>query len=83
MQVWVVDVAWEIWWSLLNTLSSLPCPYTFFTSSSLHFIYFFKFFKCACTYIHTYTNWRDQTHNPAAHMRTGKNIKKQKQILLL
>ena len=35
MQVWHVDVAWEIWWSFLNTPPSLPCPHTFFTSSFL------------------------------------------------
>ena len=40
LQVWLVDVAWEIMVAVLEQLHtpSLPCPHTFFTSSSLHFI---------------------------------------------
>ena len=53
MQVWLVDVAWEIWWSFLNT----PRPYlvpTLFSPVHPYILFnFFKIFKYALQYIHS------------------------------
>ena len=47
MQVWLVEVAWDIWWSFLNTLPSLPCPHIF---SPVHPCILFNFFKIFSSY---------------------------------
>ena len=51
MQVWLVDVAWEIWWSLLNTPHPYLVPILFSPVHPYILFNFFKFFKCACKYV--------------------------------